>query len=180
MNKNIEKELKILISKEKFNKLVNKYEPLQFKTQINTYYDTFNNDIRNKKGAMRIRTIDSTYIFTLKIHSDDGLLEYECIVENDSLSVFKKKEIVDLLSKYDIKPPFHKIAQLKTRRAIFENEFAELCFDENFYNDTIDYEIEYEYKKEHDGVYAFNQILDYISIKYEKNCISKIQRALLK
>ena len=63
---------------------------------------------------------------------------------------------------------------------IFENEFAELCFDINYYNDMVDYEIEYEYKVEHDGYAIFNDILKKVNLKYTSNCKSKIQRALNK
>lgn len=180
MKKNIEKELKILVTKEQFQKLANTYAPLHYNSQTNTYYDTLNNDIRNKRGAMRIRFINNQYIFTLKMHSDEGLLEYECEVEEDSISALNKIEIIELLEKFNIHSPFHIIGQLKTNRATIEDEYAELCFDENFYNNTCDYEIEYEYKKEHDGITRFNDILSYIDVKYEKNCISKIQRGLAK
>ena len=62
--------------------------------------------------------------------------------------------------------------------SVFESEFAELCFDINYYNDKIDYEIEYEYKANHDGFTLFNSILSSIDLPYTKNCKSKIQRAL--
>lgn len=39
-------------------------------------------------------------------------------------------------------------------------------------------EIEYEYKKEHDGLSIFQDIMKQINVVYEKNCISKIQRAI--
>ena len=55
---------------------------------------------------------------------------------------------------------------------------AELCFDYNEYGDNSDYEIEYEYKTEHDGKNKFNEILLEIGLHYEKNCSSKIARAL--
>ena len=55
MNKHVEKEYKMLVSKEQFDKLCSLYENLNFITQTNTYYDTVNGDIQKKKGAMRIR-----------------------------------------------------------------------------------------------------------------------------
>ena len=47
----------------------------------------------------------------------------------------------------------------------------------NIFNDIHDYEIEYEYLKEHDGIKTFNEILHPFHMKYEKNCPSKIARA---
>ena len=73
---------------------------------------------------------------------------------------------------------FFKIAELHTQRAVYESEFAELCFDISTYHGKTDYEIEYEYKKEHDGLSIFQDIMKQINVVYEKNCISKIQRAI--
>ena len=65
-----------------------------------------------------------------------------------------------------------------TKRAVVETENAELCFDISTYGNHTDYEIEYEYKKEHDGLSIFQDIMKQINVVYEKNCISKIQRAI--
>lgn len=178
MDNNIEKELKILVSKEQFYTLKESYEPLPFKTQINVYFDNENRTIEKKHGAMRIRTKNNKHIFTLKMHSEEGLREHECFVEQNDISSLNKKEIVDLLNSYEISGPFVSTAILKTDRAVYENEYAELCFDINYYDDCIDYEIEYEYKKEHDGIKVFNDILEKVNLIYTSNCKSKIQRAL--
>ena len=43
---------------------------------------------------------------------------------------------------------------------------------------TEDYEIEYEYTSDHDGIHFFNSILEKYGLKWTKNCPSKIARAL--
>lgn len=75
MNKHVEKEYKMLVSKEQFDKLCGLYENLNFITQTNTYYDTVNGDIQKKKGAMRIRERNGRFLFTLKMRQEnlDGL-----------------------------------------------------------------------------------------------------------
>mgnify|MGYP003296204767 CR=1 FL=1 len=178
MDNNIEKELKILVSKEQFYALKEEYDPLHFETQINVYFDSEDKIIEKKHGAMRIRTKNNTHIFTLKMHSEEGLREHECYVDNRDVASLNRKEIIDLLNSYEISGPFVSTATLKTERAVYENEFAELCFDINYYDDCIDYEIEYEYRKEHDGIKAFNTILNKVNLVYTSNCKSKIQRAL--
>ena len=82
MNKHVEKEYKMLVSKEQFDKLCSLYENLNFITQTNTYYDTVNGDIQKKKGAMRIRERNGRFLFTLKMRQEnlDGLCECECEV----------------------------------------------------------------------------------------------------
>lgn len=178
MNKNIEKELKVLLTEKQFTALCNVYENLEFKKQVNTYYDTADQAIRNMHGAMRIREKNGKFIFTLKKHSTEGLLEFECEVPENTIKVFDSNDIQKLLLSYDIQGPFHELTSLTTYRAVYDNGYAEICFDKNQYNGITDYEIEYEYKKDHDGICMFQEILDIVNIKYESNCISKIQRAL--
>lgn len=178
MNKNIEKEYKVLVSKEQFDTLLKSYPNITFIQQMNTYYDTLHMDIRNQKGAMRIRQIDDSYIFTLKMHNANDLLEFEKEVKGNALEYLNDPEITTLLSHYDIAAPFQRLTSLSTNRAVFDTGYAELCFDISTYNNQTDYEIEYEYKKEHDGLQAFQTILEPINMVYKKNCKSKIKRAL--
>lgn len=180
MDKNIEKEYKILLTKQEFENLLSFYEPLTFKKQVNVYYDTHDNKIRSLGGAMRIRTKEGHHTFTLKMFSEEGLQEFECSVDENDISALNCKEIMRLLENYDVQAPFQKIASLTTKRAVFETKQAELCFDISEYNNTIDYEIEYEYKEDHDGLTLFNEILSKINARYDKNCSSKIARALKK
>lgn len=178
MNKNIEKEYKVLLTKEQFEKLLSNYPNAVFKTQCNTYYDTDTHCIQKKKGAMRIRQINDKFIFTLKMHSNDGLLEFEKEVNENSLNSFQDVEIQNLLDKFHINGNLIELTTLCTQRATIETEFAEICFDISSYNGCTDYEIEYEYKKEHDGLSIFQDILKDVHITYTSNCKSKIQRAL--
>lgn len=178
MNKNIEKEYKMLLTKEEFETLLNNFPQAVFKKQCNTYYDTKTHAIQKKKGAMRIREVDKKFIFTLKMHSEDGLLEFEKEVDENSLNVFKDIEIQNLLDKFHINGDLMKLTSLCTKRATIKTEFAEICFDISTYNGHTDYEIEYEYKKEHDGLTVFQNILKDINLTYTSNCKSKIQRAL--
>lgn len=178
MNTNIEKEYKLLVNEDQFYQLLAYYPTVEFRKQINTYYDTEENQIQSMKGAMRIREIDHSFLFTLKIRKDDDLFEYECPVECNDIQVFYSDEVKALLDQFSIYGPFKKTTTLTTNRGMYVTDYAELCFDESFYNDTKDYEIEYEYKKDHDGLSQFQSILQKISLTYEKNCASKIKRAM--
>lgn len=178
MDIHIEKEYKIIVSKQQFDTLCQRYQPLQFIEQRNQYFDTSNKDIQKKKGAMRIRTCLNTHLFTLKLPSDQGLVEYECEVESNDVQALQCDRIQTLLQSLSIPSTLHPTTSLLTKRAVYENEYAQLCFDISEYEDTIDYEIEYEFKKEHNGRVAFNDILSNINVVYSSNCISKIQRAL--
>lgn len=177
MNKNIEKEFKVLVTKQQFDFLLKSYPSVVFKKQVNTYYDTADRKIEKLRGAMRIREKDD-FIFTLKIPNNEDLLEYECNVEKNDVTALDNSDIKDLLAGYNIDGPFFVLTTLKTHRAVYETEFAELCFDISTYNGVTDYELEYEYKKDHDGNLVFQTILDKIGIVYHSNCDSKIKRAM--
>lgn len=178
MNTNIEKEFKLLVDEEVFYKLCSFYPQLQFKKQVNTYYDTIDHQIQKRKGAMRIREVNDEYIFTLKLWKDEDLLEFECEVDDNTLASLQKDEVQELLTAYDIQGELYELTTLITHRGMIITDDAELCFDINEYNNHKDYEIEYEYKRDHDGYEVFNKILKQVSLSYTKNCSSKIKRAL--
>lgn len=177
MNRNIEKEYKILVSKEDFESLLSLYPEASCQRQVNTYYDTVDYAIKKAHGAMRIRELNG-YTFTLKLPSEQGLLEFEKEVSGNDISIFDDEEITNLLSSYTIYRPFTKLTTLTTDRILVKTDVAELCFDKSYYNGCVDYEIEYEYKADHDGLATFQTILQQVNLYYEKNCISKIQRAM--
>ncbi len=178
MKKNIEKEYKILVTKEQFYSLLERYPNITFESQTNYYIDTENQMLRAMQGAMRIRHINNQYIFTLKLPSEKGLLEFEKEVASASLESLEDEKIKNLLEQYHIDGNFQFTTKLHTQRAIHRTPYAELCFDISTYNQITDYEIEYEYLCEHDGLQAFQDILKPIQVIYTKNCDSKIKRAL--
>lgn len=178
MNENLEIEYKVLLTKEQFEQLASQYQDVHFIRQINTYYDTKDLQIRKHYGSMRIREKAGHFIFTLKKHTDDGLLEFEKEVPCNDVSAFDDSEIKQLFMDMGIHDPIVRLTSLTTDRAIIFNGYAEICLDHNFYNGKEDYEIEYEYKKDHDGKKMFQEILDIIHVQYEHNCVSKSKRAL--
>lgn len=178
MNKNIEKEYKVLLTKEQFDTLTSKYSNLDFISQTNTYYDTSDWQIQKNFGSMRIREKNGKFLFTLKKHTDEGLLELEKEVSENSVAVFQETEIKELLEQLGIHDSIIELTSLRTERAVVFNGYAEICFDHSFYHDLEDYEIEYEYKQDHDGLSMFQEILKPVNIQYVENCDSKSKRAL--
>lgn len=179
MYNQIEKELKILVSKDEFDKVVNSYDFTTPWSQTNTYYDTPSQYVRSLNGACRIRTIGDRKIFTLKIRiSPDSHIELEKEVGVDTMTKISDEEVLGWINKYEIPiEELRSIISFTTNRRIYDLEDAEFCADETIFSSHTDYEIEYEYKKAHDGVSAFNNLLKIIGKEYEKNCPSKIARA---
>lgn len=178
MINNIEIEYKLLVSKENFDKLSELYPNKQFIKQTNTYYDTPNNDLREKHCAMRIREKNNKFMITLKVPASSGHEEYECYVNENSIHAINQSEIRKILDELNISHDILVIGECTTYRAVVKTDKAELCFDINEYNNITDYEIEYEQTCDHDGVTEFNKILSQVNLVYTTNCASKIKRTL--
>lgn len=176
MISNLETELKILLEKNEFDCLAQNYD-LTFITQTNTYFDTIDFQLRNKGCAMRIREKQGNYLFTLKTPDRKGHLEHECILNGNTIEDLKNENILKLLNELNIFDDLIVIGQCVTHRGVVQLDKAELCFDINEYNNQVDYEIEYEYKCDHNGIEVFNDILKPIHKTYTHNCKSKIARA---
>ena len=171
MRQEVELELKTIITKQQFDELCSFYQPLNFIRQHNYYYVT--DDLSHY--AFRIRVIGEEKLFTLKNYVDNKTWEYEKVFINN---IEDDEEIMDVLNRFSIKPPFRLYGELITDRAMVVNEKAELCFDINSYNGITDYEIEYEVKKMHHYKKAFNDILAQADIKYIPSYASKYKRCL--
>lgn len=178
LDKFIERELKILISESDFYKIIQSYDFTNPIIQTNTYYDTEDQQIKKQNGAMRIRQIDNKKIFTIKIRKDEVThYEYEKEILTNNIQEINDEEINSWLKKFNIPKNVHKIVTFTTERRTCDFKNGQLCIDKTSYENHIDYEIEYEYFNEHDGIEALNKILEPIQIKYTKNCPSKIARA---
>lgn len=179
MDKFIERELKILVDKEAFQKILNSYEFKKPIIQTNTYYDTHDQIIKKMNGALRIRTIDNKHIFTLKIKKDSIThYEFEKEIHSSNINEINDSEILGWFNKYDIPSNIKPITSFQTKRYTYDFEHGQLCADITSYENHIDYELEYEYIDKHDGISFFNHILKKINTEYIKNCPSKIARAM--
>ena len=138
------------------------------------YYCDKNKIVLKNHATLRQRFINDSCYLTLKIIVDNDLLEYEKLGKNLS-----DKEFLQILNKHGIQPPFMKIGEMVTIRRQIELPTALLCLDENHYNNSVDYEIEYELTSEIDTFDLFIDILEKADIIYQPNLISKYQRATL-
>ena len=82
MYNQMERELKCLVSKEQYDQIIKSYDFSKSWIQINTYYDTTSKQVKKQNAAVRIRTIDSKKIFTLK-----GRIEQADLIDNSTNDV---------------------------------------------------------------------------------------------
>ena len=179
MNKKIEKEYKILVTKDQFEQLLSLYDDYETSEQLNIYYDTKDEKLKALKGGLRIRYKNNKYIFTLKFKHPEGHIELEKEIPHDRINDLHQDEtIAAWFKEYGLCGPFIEIGRVHTLRSLYRNDVAELCFDISHYNHITDYEIEYEFIQEHDGLSKFNEILAHANLKFKKNCNTKLGRML--
>ncbi|MGB4985648.1 MAG: CYTH domain-containing protein [Erysipelotrichaceae bacterium] len=172
MNDNIELELKTLVNEKDFYQLLCLYPNYQIINQTNYYYIDEKKQIRNLKAVLRERIINDDKISTFKIKRGSNLFEYE--YPGDIYS----KEMTKILEQNNISYPYNLICSLTTKRHLINLPFAQLCLDINYYNNIVDYEIEYEVTSVHDYVQEFTNILNQANIIYQENPYSKFLRAI--
>ena len=179
MYDNIERELKLLIDEKVYNKLLHSYDFQNPITQTNTYFDTKNQDVKKQHSAVRIRMIQDKKIFTLKIRKDEYThYEFEKEINTENIDDINDTEILNWFDQYQIPKNLDPTVSFTTLRYVYKFEHGELCLDKTDYKNHTDYEIEYEYTSDHDGIHFFNSILEKYDLKWIKNCPSKIARAL--
>lgn len=174
-----ERELKILVSEDVFYKMRQTISFEQPVTQTNIYYDDDQGTVR-RLGAIRIRTIGEQHIFTFKIRKDSiTQTELEKPVDARRLEDIRDPEILQWLAEYHIPSGLKPFASSTTTRYIHEFPLGELCLDRTQFGSHVDYEVEYEYKADHDGISFFNELLKPYGLHYTKNAPSKLARAVL-
>ncbi len=175
-----ERELKCMLTKEEFDHILSSYDFPILIDQINTYFDTSDQLVRKEGCAIRIRRIKDRFIFTLKKRTDPiTLIELENDVSSDDIEEITDPKIISWCDQYhiplrDLKP----VTSIRTVRHLMKTEKAEICLDHTYFSHTQDYEIEYEYLQDHDGIRAFNEFLKPFGLQFKKNCSSKIARAM--
>lgn len=146
MQKELEIEIKSLLSQNQFNYIKNQYfdnvHPL---IQTNTYFDTPSNALKTHRMALRIRQTDADAVLTLKSKQDQlSSFEYslpfhqtleQTLATSPTLSQKIPAEIHELLP----------IVTFTTHRYTLQDAFGLICLDLTYYEDEqCDFEIEIE------------------------------------
>lgn len=188
-----ERELKAMLSQEQADKLLKSSAFTETRVQKNTYYDNPDQSLKQNGMALRIRTIESDqvsnqkhpveakYILTIKKPLDSiTKYEYERPVHTNKLKDLNEEErswVQDHLNADQTLDSLNPIASFTTTRHICQFPDAEYSVDHTVFDHHEDYEAEYEYRKQHDGIKAFNRILSAAGLQWTKNGPSKIARA---
>lgn len=178
-----EQELKLLIPKDQAEALLNTLPIQETRRQVNTYYDTPNKDLRQKLNSLRLRELPSgEVILTIKKPLNATTkYEYERLVQSKTLEELNEEEkawVNDHLEGTTTIENLYPLVRFETIRSILKQPEAEISIDHTIFSHHDDYEIEYEYRQDHDGIQRFNEILKPYGLRWEKNGATKLARAL--
>ncbi len=175
MKTSIEIEYKTLITKDKYDELLQTFDlEGNIFRQKNYYFDDENFYLRKNNMALRIRHKGDIYKMTLKRPHPDG-----CLYE-DSILLTKEKAL-DLIkngfcpSEYGLDINVTLKATLETNRASTPYLDGKLFFDQSIYCDIVDYEVEYEASDLKQGLKTYKNFLKEFNIPH-KNGKHKIDR----
>lgn len=177
MNTNKELEFKTLISKEKYEELIQKFElENNVFVQTNYYFDTPDFKLKKMHTVLRIRQKGNSFKLTKKergVEENEACESHIFLQEDQALDFLKdgfNAELIDL--PYKVK----NVCELTTYRSKTTYLDGILFLDKSEYYGNVDYEIEYEVDSIEQGKKDFFRLLKEFDIPY-KETIRKSTRA---
>lgn len=187
MSESIEIEFKTLITAKEFAHVQSFFqiEESGFHYQLNSYFDTEDSLLKQKKWGLRIRQLSDRGELTLKIPRTEGLLEVtDDLTVKEAEHYLQKQQLPDsgnvakALTAQGILPQSLKmIASLKTRRAEIKIQEGLLALDESWYGKQHDFELELEVADAEKGRQDFFDLLEKLQLSYVP-APNKIVRAI--
>lgn len=183
MSQEMEYEKKLLLTYEEFLRIKRELpfpnEPI---VQKNDYFETKKFDLRKRHCALRIRTVASKYILTLKETRTDGILETNATLTVEEVRQWKNNtfantnEVTNRLHQLNILlESLRWIGSLTTKRWVYETNDATYMLDQSFYNDIVDYEIEVEAQSLEQASDALQRLIETFQLE-RKETLPKIGR----
>ena len=184
----IEKEIKIMLTKNQYERLYNYFEYDETILQVNHYFGDREDRYKKKDTTVRVREIDGKFYLQVKcpVENKDNdkelaesinkkvRMEYEEELEKLP-ELITKEHLYDLTKKELFDAAY--LGYLETKRMLCRKyENVEICLDYNKYLGIEDYEIEIEYTGDYPE-YIINE-LEKLSIETDKPCKGKYSRFL--
>lgn len=175
-------EFRTLLSKEEYDRLINKFlDNNHFDLQTNHYFDTSRFTLKAADASLRVRERE-TLEFTLKRKKGYNIQDFRQTISREEFEECKatgvlpegqiKQELENIVGKQKLE----NFMSLSTKRLFFPYGNGIIFLDKSTYLGITDYELEYEAKTLHEGKKEFIQLLGDLQIKYKKTD-KKIKRA---
>lgn len=181
MQKSIEVEFKTLLSKEEYDRLMDKFKGNRMDLQTNHYFDTSRFSLKAIDASLRVRERDSLEL-TLKRKKGYIIQEFNLPITKEVFEEIKesgvlpegelKNELTALIGDQKI----NNFLSLSTLRMFFAFNNGVLFIDKSQYLGITDYELEYEAKSYYSGKKEFVQIIGELELRYRKS-EKKVKRA---
>lgn len=187
MSTNIEIEVKTLITKSEYDRVLEffKNEKREAVCQTNYYIDTKDADLKKHEVSLRVRQLNGL-LMTLKTPLSEGLLEKSQLISEHEFKAFREKgvfptgTISEFIERLYIEPTSLTIlAQLTTSRINIPYNSYLLAVDQNEYANEVDYELEMEGSSLEKARFFLEEVCEKVGIKFVENKISKQKRALI-
>ena len=170
MTQELEIEFKTLLSASDYQKIYQHYQfdKQSFTDQTNIYFDTADQQLRQKRFGLRIRQFEKDGELTLKCPTEGlSLLEITDYLSLEQLttllerkSILKNGAVATALESHGISiESLQPIARLRTKRYEIQLPIGLLALDESWYGQAHDYELELEVTDETQGKHDFEQLL---------------------
>lgn len=186
MSRNLEIEVKGLLSKEEYELILSNFDKQKCYEQINYYIDTKEFLIRAKNCGLRIREKLGKYELTLKVKQSEGKLEInEDLTAKDvelfgNCGVFPGNEVKAYLVN-NLQIPLQNLfifVDMKTTRLDIPYNDSLISLDKSICLGETDYEIECESVSLSKAKKDLESFLLKYSLKYKKFSSSKLRRAI--
>ncbi|WP_078391738.1 CYTH domain-containing protein [Shouchella patagoniensis] len=174
MTQEMEYEAKSMLTKTGYNKLIKVFPNNEPITQQNDYFDTLDFTLKQKGAALRVRHKKDTHTLTLKQSQKDGLLETHQPLTAEQINLLHNGQIPDGPVKRATtfllgdKPHLHYFGSLKTIRTEINYRNGTLCLDHSLYNNTEDFEIEFEGSSIKHAEFELNHLLQQVGLESKK------------
>lgn len=181
MQKNLEVEFKSLLTKDEYERLIEKFKGNRFDFQTNHYFDTNRFSLKALGCSLRVRERDDFEV-TLKKKKGYAMQEYNLKISKEEFEEIVssgfilddnlQQEVYGLIENQKL----INFMSLSTLRMYFPYNNGVLFIDKSEYLGVTDYELEYEAKSYHAGKKEFIEIISELGIQYKK-ADKKIKRA---
>lgn len=189
MSHNIETELKVLLSKEEFERLAHHFNLSSEPTiiQRNTYYDTNDLSLKLANTALRLRNFAASSEWTIKQRQDafrslelnqTNALPILPVPSEITKTDIHSQDLLSFLSSHQIDlTALKQTYDIMTERWNVVSEVGEYALDRSHFLDTTDYELEFETEDLELAQQTFKKLLEQLNISYQP-APTKISRAV--
>lgn len=185
----LEQELKVLLSKQQFESLLehwhlDKAQPSL--KQHNTYYDTSEQTLKASDAALRLRNFADSSVWTIK-HRQNIYQSLEYHQTNPtplappsqlSNAAIQKAALLNFLAEQAITlPELKQTYDIQTERWLIAADFGEFALDRSQFGEQVDYELELETDQLETAQVAFTSFINAFGIEM-KQADTKLSRAV--